>query len=1232
MKYTGQDLLRLGQNAKLYVDEAKQVKRKPVAVLEKIERKSEVMALPTTPRQAWRPNEEERRERRDAFFERQKIKHEAELEAFVTWKKQRSAEHQVKMNQLIMTLDSSMSTIQREIDEVVRSWVGDISKEDIHASMEAVLATIHGHIATFEAESDAQTTRHKVAMHEKIKSLARILFEIGYMQSGEVDRLVEVMVVEENSSIAENHRMRQEVLIRLNRAEREIFAEAARRMKEAEDAWTHDRHLFELEIARQTIIETDLFKNPSLIVAVIAKAARCINETAKLRVSALTDFFNLSLQQADAKQIARVKSELVRIEVMRAAQIKETEKQLSESMRQVNDHGKLFFSALATKLEYLDSQPDWDGAASAEEVVAKILGPVMKECIDTAQAAVDACNTRVDSAELSQAESGKFVVDLFEKVITVAMAATTAAEAKGAEHDARMKLLLAENEKIDGSNEARMSELKAALLDTAHLNPDLEEAFQRVLAHLGVIKEHYELTFNSTVALRATFAEEFTSFIDAETLPCMQTLGVVPRVADAAEWSHSSAFTESVGAVDLLKDVPASPDGIEVSWLAGALAVLRIKVFDHMQEIKESWSKVHIQKAEKEKTAASRRLSERLAKHSFRIGKVALEWRDPKEMLIVHHKQAFERHVKAEKNGFGKQVKKFADIMDIVIANDQQYRANMEKLAGKIDGAQVISDLTTIVRHARDFMSNRKRDDAPITLRLHILANDDIDDLIRANEDYRRLTRVNEEFSEGEKVFYSEQLDKMNAQLEAAKAYRRAQVEELNAAALGRLEGPLETIVSAAAVKEDEISKKLGLGRTYGAPRQTAQTKINSLTVQLISAKDRCVGLLRYLEVMSRSSSDRLKRDLDTKTPGSCLGHPLCQNEQRSLLHESVSACNIVVRAMLSVCANMQMLKVDAKSKSGNPYDAASIQLTPAVHTDKAACPVILKDGLNDVLGPVSATDKADTSFNAVFSEYGKKGSPDFMIEYIDKAKANFSALKKTLTDDLFSACTEFRTKIFPLVGKAVFNDIVNRFTAKIVEFNSKATAEFIVWLKHMKAERAANERQLSPLMAYSSNKGALAQLNEAEAKRKERNLQKTAEFKKKIDGMFSVVETDFVADASTAFADLLYLVDKVPPPTEFVESSGALTDGPLIAFKYQGLKKSFQSDETVLTAEVASFDTPSHRIVEQARDSSFASFAQTWRSASAEAYRLVTKSETFEGDASKVWKTMNDDLVGNTK
>ena len=1232
MKHTGQDLLRLKLKAKECVDEAKLIKRKSPAVIEKLEHKSEVMALPTTPRQAWRPDEEERRDRREAHFERQKVKHENELALFENWKKSRAAEHEVKMNLLIKTLDESMSTIQNEIDTVVQSWVGDVVRENVHEKLAAVLSTIHGHIATFEAASDAQTQKHKNEIHEKLKTLAQSLFEIGYMQSGEVDRLVAAMIGEENSSIAENHKMRQEVLVRLNRAEREISTEATRRMKEAEDAWRHERHLAELEIARQNIAETDLFKNPPVLVSLIAEAVRFIQEAARMRVTALSDFFALSIAQVDAKQICKLRAELVRIENLRVAQIKQGEEKLSAEMRQIHEHGNLFFSVLAKKLAYIESLGDWNGAATADEVVETVLGPVLKTSLDTAQNSLDACVSRVASAELSQGESSRFIANVFDKVITLANTVSVEAVKKGVDQDSRMKSLVAENEKIDAANEERMTQLKAALLDTAHLQPDLEDAFKNVLAHLGVIKDHYEVTFNSTVAFRTACGTEFISFIDTETLPCVEPLGLVAKSAQVPEWSHDPSLSEAVNAIDLLKDVPKSEDAIDAAWLAGALAVLRVKVFDFMREIKSSWSKVNDQKSEKEKTVASRRLTERLAKHSFRIGKVALEWREPKEMLIVRHKQGFERHVKAEKIGFAKQVKTFAEVMDTVIAQDQKYRANMEKLGEKIADAKTISDVTTIVRHARDSMAIRKRDDAPIIFQLHILANDDIDELMRANEDYRRVSRVNEEFSEGEKTFYSEQLDKMNKQLEETKKYRKAQVDELNEAALGRLEGPLETIVMAAAVKEDEISKRLGLGRTYGAPRQAAQTKINSLTVQLISAKDRCFGLLNYLESISKTSTDRWKRDLDKKTPGSALSHPLCQYEQHTLLYESVSACSVVVRAILSICANMQMLKVDPKSKTGNAYDVASIPLTLAVHTDKAACPTILKDCLGDVLGAVSSTDKAEVSFNAVFSEFGKKGCPDFMIEYIDKAKSNFSGLKKTLADDMQSACSLFREKSFPLVSKAVFADLVTRYFAMITEFNTRAVTEFIASFKGSKVVRAVNERQFSPLMAYSSNKEALVKLNESEKKRREDNLQVTAEFKKKVDDMFRKVEDGFLLDASTAFADLILLIDKVPTLNEFVDAEASSSGGSLTASKFAGLKKSFKLDETASTMEVASFDSPSHRAAEQARDESFSSFAATWRSCLAEATRLVVKSETFEKDASKVWQTMNDDLVGNTK
>jgi hypothetical protein len=47
-----------------------------------------------------------------------------------------------------------------------------------------------------------------------------------------------------------------------------------------------------------------------------------------------------------------------------------------------------------------------------------------------------------------------------------------------------------------------------------------------------------------------------------------------------------------------------------------------------------------------------------------------------------------------------------------------------------------------------------------------------IEELEKMNEDFRRLVQVNDEFAVGEKLFYSDQLDKINVQISETRDYR----------------------------------------------------------------------------------------------------------------------------------------------------------------------------------------------------------------------------------------------------------------------------------------------------------------------------------------------------------------------------------------------------------------------------------------------------------------------------
>ncbi len=156
--------------------------------------------------------------------------------------------------------------------------------------------------------------------------------------------------------------------------------------------------------------------------------------------------------------------------------------------------------------------------------------------------------------------------------------------------------------------------------------------------------------------------------------------------------------------------------------------------------------------------------------------------------------------------------------------------------------------------------------------------------------------------------YYKVELVKFNESIEEVRKSRVTQSEELFAQMPDMISEPFADFNSSHEDSVEKLSKALGLGRKYGAPRRQAQEQIRSVTAQLSQSVSNVESLFTYADQVSRvNSSEDLRR---VKPVTGCPRHHPDLRRRRDIVLESIGALSLAAEAVLKI---LLYLNIDSK-------------------------------------------------------------------------------------------------------------------------------------------------------------------------------------------------------------------------------------------------------------------------------------------------------------------------------
>ncbi len=194
--------------------------------------------------------------------------------------------------------------------------------------------------------------------------------------------------------------------------------------------------------------------------------------------------------------------------------------------------------------------------------------------------------------------------------------------------------------------------------------------------------------------------------------------------------------------------------------------------------------------------------------------------------------------------------RQFEDVKSNFFTFAEEYSTSLKLLAADLSQADSLAFLTSIERKAKDLFSKFQDGQRKLLSVLRVITEQATGQLKANNDDFLKMCSPAEKYSVSEVSYFREQMAILNESIDELISSRRSALDELTEKAKPLAEDPLTEFSSQHAEAVENLCKRDGLGRTYGAPRRAAQEQIRSLIARAQNA-NRALGV--FLKTISLS-------------------------------------------------------------------------------------------------------------------------------------------------------------------------------------------------------------------------------------------------------------------------------------------------------------------------------------------------------------------------------------------
>jgi len=595
----------------------------------------------------------------------------------------------------------------------------------------------------------------------------------------------------------------------------------------------------------------------------------------------------------------------------------------------------------------------------------------------------------------------------------------------------------------------------------------------------------------------------------------------------------------------------------DLDWLEESFGSLRTNVFDQLNVDRTHLGRIDTPGIMEE---VRRQLDQRLRRHTNRKGEVQVDWYVPRSSTVAKHKDKFERHLvelAKKSQGHDATVEELCAKME---EEEKRYQDAVEALKTKLSEAETLPVLSASERCANELAAAFFEAGRNIIAAINNLATRLPQELIKSNKDFLKMCRSGQEqYSKSEVIFYTSEVEDVNAQIERKAKEREARARSFEEELEEKRQTPLQAFAEQYAEAVEDLSASKGYGKKYGKPRRKAQGQCRGLIANVVAVRQNLSEVVEYIEALStqpvgvvlpferlpRSPKFRLRDFFDGA------GEPWVFSSE---------LLGVVYIAVCTVCVVGTHLKAFKEDRAAR-YQLPSLPAIRLLKEEEVLCPQDADDAakatretesklregcLEKVLGEVSKADVWENVIKSIVDEAQKssqetfKGTvPDFMAKFLEDMKETARVARLEAARNLREWADKLRDETLPQFPEVLFGELTARAIAQLKAGTRETQAMTVAAWAELDEKRSAHETRLHPGLSNPNAEEELLELIQAE---EERSQAAQAMAKEDCERMASCLRSQaesFVSRLSSFFEASTRVVDSLPLHKHFAALPG---------------------------------------------------------------------------------------------
>ncbi|KAF4728011.1 hypothetical protein FOZ62_021319, partial [Perkinsus olseni] len=500
-----------------------------------------------------------RMKKREEFASKRKARHDEALDGYNKYVAALADECAAKVEVASENLNSNLNQQDSEIAGLLRVMEideGDDEREAILSSksiewIDGVLEMVESTIADrrklidkfAQSLEDIECAVRKRRIDERLRSLTEELLLAAHADQGSVERIIHGLTTEANSVLAENRMEHVELVQKLLTTkcnDEKVYL--TERWERGRHAWRICRHDRAIRGALERIRSPE-FQDPPKLVRVFDFVKESQTDLLQRRLKILLEIRDLAVSDLTRARTQAALESLIEL----GDEAEKTYSVQGEAMDRIRcrieELGRELGDQLVAVIEQIDCRPRWGEHLTAVDVADAAVSSELNACYAQLDCMVSKSKEKLFELEGEQRTRCSRVASIMVEASRALEEMKTQKQGMVTEHDKKLRKHRAENEAECEANEGELQEYRRSIRDSAHINPDLEEATKEAYAHLDQMAAGIENFAKQMLDIHEGYPKTVKAFFDLQKSAIGNIFGL-ERLAVAMQRRASSMQKE----------------------------------------------------------------------------------------------------------------------------------------------------------------------------------------------------------------------------------------------------------------------------------------------------------------------------------------------------------------------------------------------------------------------------------------------------------------------------------------------------------------------------------------------------------------------------------------------------------------------------------------------------------------------------------------------------------------